>query len=303
MSVIEIQLNEPALGVNYIPAGKVRTENPYLFDFDQFGFPAFTEKNLAFVSALIENDSDYNGEDDKIAQAYKNLFSDGGQLNENNLALIVDDIDRVNTTHLAAEGPRGGGGGRKKTIERISGISNLRKRLLEKDDSLIADIGKMEQKYNFSFATKFCAYVSLRSLKQDNYCIFDNVVADVLPYYVYMYADNAELALLGSCCRPLLRGPRKGIIVSTVGKNARENVKNNSRKTKGFKEGCSDGDDASGYSCYRGLVDAVLKGIASKSKKPITIEYKQFDNLVWYYFKGKAGVQRRGAALRKIRLP
>ena len=74
----------------------------------------------------------------------------------------------------------------------------------------------------FRLLRSFVLTVSLRSLKQDNYCIFDNVVADVLPYYVHMYADNAELALLGSCCRPLLRGPRKGIIVSTVGKNARE---------------------------------------------------------------------------------
>ena len=66
--VIEIRLNEPALGVKYIPAGKVRSENPYLFDFDRFGFQLLLKRIWPFVSALIENDSDYNGEDDKIAQ-------------------------------------------------------------------------------------------------------------------------------------------------------------------------------------------------------------------------------------------
>ena len=52
--------------------------NPYEFDTDSNGFPVFTRKNIAFLQALIENDSDYrisyDYDNEKFESSYAGLL-------------------------------------------------------------------------------------------------------------------------------------------------------------------------------------------------------------------------------------
>lgn len=52
-----------------------RTANPYQFDLDQNGVPLFTDKNIAFVNGMVENDSNYNQTDkDELCKIFEGMF-------------------------------------------------------------------------------------------------------------------------------------------------------------------------------------------------------------------------------------
>ena len=237
------------------------TDDPYVFDTDQNGFPLFTIKNLALLEALLRYDSNYSASEDPSDRT-----TYAGMLDENGVPTTVDEIrdvvrsiDKVNSTHLASEGPTGGRRGIDLTVEAIAAIPDLADSLRSRNDELIDVIAVAGGKNNFSFATKFCAYtcVYANDISSDNYCIYDRVLAEVLPYYAYLYADDR---VLEKTCRV----NRKGKVVSTVEKC------------------CRDGHD---YALYRALVDAIIDGVKGQAGLQC-LPYKQFDQLLWYYFKG-----------------
>lgn len=238
--------------------------NPYEFDTDSNGFPVFTRKNIAFLQALIENDSDYrisyDYDNEKFESSYAGLLEKYGVSKEPIIMEgIVKSIDKFNATHLASEGPSGGGRGIKLTVDAILQIEDLEDRLKNKDDNIVVEIAHAvknqtgKNKVNFSFATKFCAYTSLGALKEDNYCIYDTVVQNILPYYIYIYLNDDGY----------YRTNRNG--------------KNCSIIEEKYKT-------STDYEGYRKLIDRLIDSIEEDIN--YRIRYKDFDNLLWYYFKG-----------------
>jgi len=254
----------------------------YTFDLDSNGFPAFTEKNMALLKFVIKNTSDYSIYSDNDTDEYKNSYagllekfgndftkyltpSKSGKKDElsnsvDTLYEVIASIDKLNSTHLSSEGKNGGNTGRALTARGIRGISNLMTRLSKKDNNIVHEIAMMGGKNNFSFATKFCAFVSLHALKKDNYCIYDDIVQSVLPYYVYMYAEKKEVL---KCCKTINAGRKNERIVSNI----------HSLKTK-----------KNGYKEYRALVNTIIKGI--KEKCGIKVSYFELDQMIWLHFKG-----------------
>lgn len=169
------------------------------------------------------------------------------------------------------------------TAQIIDGIEGLKERLNAGDDQLVFEISHASKIYldeahvtdvnkiNFSFATKFCHWACQYLELGDKYCIYDNVVASVFPYFVDSYASG-ELASW-DCCRMKRVNGAKGSqeLVSTI-----ENYKK----------------DDDGYTKYRNLYDAVLEGInkwRSDNNQNGEIGYREVDRLIWYYFKGASG--------------
>lgn len=238
--------------------------NPYKFDTDSNGFPVFTRKNITFLQALIENDSDYrisyDYDNEKFESSYAGLLEKYG-VSKDPIIMegIVKSIDKFNATHLASEGPAGGGRGIKLTVEAILQIEDLEDKLRNKDDNIVVEIARAvknqtgKNKVNFSFATKFCAYTSLGALEQDNYCIYDKVVQNILPYYIYTYLNDDSY----------YRTNRNG--------------KNCSIIEEKYKM-------TTDYEGYRKLIDRLIDSIEEDIN--YRIRYKDFDNLLWYYFKG-----------------
>ena len=236
-------------------------DDPYVFDTDQNGFPLFTKKNLALLGALLRYDSNYSASEDPSDPAVYSgmLDANGVPATVDGIRDVVKSLDKVNSTHLASEGPAGGGRGVELTVEAIAAIPDLADRLCASDDGLVDEIATAGGKNNFSFATKFCAYtcVYARDIRSDNYCIYDRVLAEILPYYAYLYAD-------GDIYRHFCRANSRGRIVSEV------------------ESRCKDEHD---YALYRMLVDSVIRGVKEQSGL-WHLPYKQFDQLLWYYFKG-----------------
>lgn len=248
----------------------IKKDKPYEFDFDANGVLALTGENVERIRFLIENDSSYrtdtSAEETKdIKDLCKKYQSEGVLTNNERRKLIkslVTSIDKANSTHQASEGPGGGGNGREKTAEYISNkIENLEKRLEAGDPSLVDDIAdkSIDGRYTFSFASKFCTYAARELYPgEDKYSIYDKVVRTALPYYSCVYLGEEMRLWRGRC----IKDP-----YSKFG-------------DKKFKN-----EDEWKYKRYSDLIGEIIK--ANKMKTGYEISRENFDNLLWYYFKGE----------------
>lgn len=275
------------------------SESPYEFDVDEHGVVTFTKKNLAFLNGILKYDSNYNASfeennEDKM-QTYVGMLQhldffsldvipesdekDELGTTKDMLYKVIESLDKINSTHLSSEGNSKKDDitttgkrnrGRAKVAAKIRDIGGdkLKTLLKNRDAGLVAMIADpaVGGKHNFSFATKFCAYVSLYALGEDNYCIYDEIVQSVLPYFVYMYVD-----------KDTFEKKYKDIYRTVKGTKANHYVARNKSLVNKYK----DNDD---YAGYRALIDDIIKGIERKLGNKLT--YAEFDRLVWYYFKG-----------------
>jgi len=271
--------------------------SPYEFDTDENGLPTFTQKNIAFLNGILRYDSNYSTSSDKSNSEYQNSYagllentdffsfpplrdSEGyDELGEriDVLYKVIESIDKINSTHLSSEGnsKKDNGTsnekrnkGRAKVAAKIREIGgqNLNNLLENADTEIVNKIADslVGGKHNFSFATKFCSYVSIHALGKDNYCIYDEILQSVLPYYAYMYVDDFK--------------KKYPYIYKTI--NA---TKSNGYKTRNeslvYQYKIDDN-----YAGYKKLIDEIINGIKNKTGE--NISYADFDHLVWYYFKG-----------------
>lgn len=165
-----------------------------------------SRRNIALVEAMIRHDSDYsnseNTEDMKSSAFWlKELKKILVEKKESQytyrqiLDYCVQYIDSENSTHLNADGV-----GRKQLRERLEQMD--KPKLIEflrcpnKEGYKLVEIlskkttvedDKHHARTNFSFATKFCHYACFQLFEglteQDNFSIFDSVVAKHLPKY------------------------------------------------------------------------------------------------------------------------
>lgn len=251
--------------------------NSYKFDLDLNGVLALTERNVERIDFLIANDSKYrqSTSDDPI-ETFCNKYPYFWCKNEaydrppeDLTKELVTIVDKANSTHQSSEGPnvkKGEHDGRGKTAKYIiDNCSNLGERLESGDPELVDEIACSllgeddKERYTFSFASKFCTYVS-RGLfpASDNYSIYDNVVRMALPYYACVYLDE-ELPM------------RKGRCVKDPYSKFGEKEHRDESKWK-YKE-------------YAGLIKRIID--ENEKKTGYRISRKDFDHLLWYYFKGE----------------
>ncbi len=83
----------PAIEATFFP------DDPYRFDVDQNGFPVFSDKNIAFVNGLVNNDSNYTWIDPGTISSLFERASDGDR---NAIRDVVYFTNKMNSTHLAA---------------------------------------------------------------------------------------------------------------------------------------------------------------------------------------------------------
>lgn len=229
----------------------------YSFDVDKNGFPVLTEKNVDLINFLIDNDSNYRYDADplNVDSTYNIIKKFGRTYNINELEKIVTKIDLQNSTHQSSEGPNGGNKGRNITAQYISNIDNLYERIKNEDAELVNEIAEaIPTRYTFSFASKYCTYISRYLFDADGYSIYDLILCNILPYYVWVY----------------------------LGENHKSNKKSKVASEYGTKW---KGD----YKGYRDLIDR----IRMKSNELIgySICREDFDHLLWYYFKGDRDIK------------
>ena len=275
----------------------VKTSSTYEFDTDQNGFPTFTKKNIEFLNGILRYDSSYSTSSDKNNPEYQNSYAGilegkgedffnfsptaaSSEVDElgnpiDDLYRVIVSIDNINSTHLSSEGNSNNSEtsnekrnkGRAKVAQEIRNLGGdyLKESLQAGNTEIIETIAdsNVGGKRNFSFATKFCSYVSIHALGQDKYCIYDEILQQVLPYYAYMYIDDDTLYK---------------DLYKTIKATKRNKDSRNESTVSSFKQ------EKDGYEKYRNIINKIIEGV--KNKINVTISYADFDHMVWYYFKG-----------------
>jgi len=246
------------------------------FDLDENGAPLFTQNNIKLINTFLKYDSKYSSAENEsninynssYAGILKSLKSDffnfkryEDYINEKDyvendvLYKVIESIDKINSTHLASEGRKGGNKGRIKTAIGISKIINLKKLLNSGDANLVQTIATFATTNKISFASKFCHYVCRFALDNENlYCVYDSVVQSILPYYLYKYNVHEF----------------KQTYIT--------------KRTKNNVSTLDDNKDNNTYAKYRNYIDKLI--INLKKETNIKITYSVLDHLLWYFFKG-----------------
>lgn len=178
--------------------------------------------------------------------------------------------------------------------EIINDKVNLNRLIKAGDEQAVYRIAHYSEKYakeqlgieivknNFSFASKFCHYACVNGLEEeklgrnrDLFPIYDSVVTQVLPYYIWVYSDKVEPSKHGRC-------------------------KTKYRTLEKLLEDCRSNDDPAGYQQFRSYYDNVIKGIdrwrEANGQSGLNVpeigekgelSYRHVDRLIWYYFKGR----------------
>ena len=243
----------------------------YKLDLDGNGAPLFTKKNFDIIDCILRYDSNYRAVTDESYPEYKKHYAyilkngTNPQLpkDRDTLKKVIASINKIDSTHLYV------GKAFEKILDYIDSIPSpsLSVKIKMSDNSIVDNIANASKinggkRFNISFASKFCAYVSRIVFGLDNYCIYDNVVQSVLPYYHYLYSGSAN-----------------GCVYY------RKDNKNNNRST------VAESVCRYGYAWYRKVVDETLLGI--KNAFNVDLTYAKFDHLVWYYFKGSEELRQR----------
>lgn len=261
--------------------------NPYILDYCKLQnapeLPALTRKNANFITAVIKLDSNYGRDADVSNKPHKtfdplksskgkecgstafwfNKMKNGGDF-ETCLAGAIVAIDRVNSTHLEASVD-----GRtiiRKRILKICSkysdiVAELEKNLMDQNH-IIAEIaapigakrGNTSNRYNVSFASKFCAYAAKYLETQQQYVIYDQVIASHLWLYVDAYL-----------CEKLDK--KTFDFYSYREKQIKKNQPIDIRKF---------------YLDYSQKIEKIIDQVGSQG-----ISKEEFDHIVWYCLKGK----------------
>lgn len=259
-------------------------DDNYNLDLDENNMLLFTRKNMLLIKTCVTIDSAYRNaiaENDESAAHYIKTFlcdKEGHlKIEDEIIREICKRIDRENSTHLAVtannhsdEPSAKNNGGLDEMVKRISLIDGhegiLEKRLRAADDLLVTELAeKIGRVRKCSFASKFCAIISIFAFNLDNYSKYDKVICDVLPYYAKKYLNENYYNF-----------NRKKHVVSTI--------KNEFETDKGFN-----------YKGYRELIDRIITelkkqegNIFSENISENIINYPKdvFDMMLWYYYKG-----------------
>ena len=223
-------------------------------------FIDFTQNNIKLIDFCLTIDSSYRNAFNSASigsSAY--LIANKWSFDKDTIKDICEKIDKENSTHLAVSGyKKGANTGVDAVVKKILSITNFDTRLKNADADLVNEIaGAIPQISKFSFASKFCTYVSRYKDKNPNaYSIYDKVISEILPYYEWKFLHPKKV---------YARKNRKNKVVSTI--------EDTFAKKGNFN-----------YDGYNTLIGQIIDTI-NKEKK-FNVDRSTFDKMLWYYYKG-----------------
>ena len=222
-------------------------------------FIDFTQNNIELIDFCLSIDSSYRDAFNPTSigsSAY--LITNEWSFDKDTIKDICERIDKENSTHLAVSGHnKGDNKGVDAVVKKILDIDDFETRLKKEDADLVNEIAKAVPEISkFSFASKFCTYVSIYKDKNPNaYSIYDKVISEILPYYEWKFLHTTKNA----------QKNRNKKVVSTI--------ENTFAKKGSFN-----------YEGYNKLIGQIIEAI--NKEKNLTIDRLTFDRMLWYYYKG-----------------
>lgn len=239
----------------------------YELTFDENGLLDFTQKNIDLIETCISIDSRYRRAFDVTNEEGSAWFIKNNLdfNNEHTIELLCKLIDAENSTHLSVSGTKTGSENNRgidEMVKRISGIPDVEDRIKEGDLLLVDYLAQASDRiYKLSFASKFCTYVARYRFGSDKFSIYDKVVQRTIPYYAWNYLGERYIG-------------RKNSSIS-IERGFSNSPKNTIR--------C--------YVDYSNLIERIIEQINCKRK--LKIGRKDFDHMLWYYYKGDESLINR----------
>lgn len=236
-------------------------------------FIDFTQNNIELIDFCLSIDSSYRDAFNPTSigsSAY--LITNEWSFDKDTIKDICERIDKENSTHLAVSGHnKGDNKGVDAVVKKILDIDDFETRLKKEDADLVNEIAKAVPEISkFSFASKFCTYVSIYKDKNPNaYSIYDKVISEILPYYEWKFLHTTKNA----------QKNRNKKVVSTI--------ENTFAKKGSFN-----------YEGYNKLIGQIIEAI--NKEKNLNIDRLTFDRMLWYYYKGDEKLRQE--ALNEIQL-
>lgn len=174
----------------------------YFLQRDKTGMLVISLDNVARAEAMINSNPRYRQEEVKNSIQHLAVYIDKKQLLPAQdykpiFTKIVSSINAKNSTRMSADDQA-------KIVDYlVLEQSRLIARLYNRDYCLICEIVNSATNKNYSFATKFCHYMCYwlfqDKRQQDNFSIYDNVVARILGQYAALCgiyrSDGSEYEL------------------------------------------------------------------------------------------------------------
>lgn len=245
----------------------------------------FTQNNIDLINFCISIDSSYrNAFNDEYKGSSAELIKNHWSFDQKTITKICKQIDKENSTHLTVSGYKKNNKltktknnqnnqGLQLVVQKIMKIPNFENELKNAKPELVNEIANAVNGVSkFSFASKFCSYVSRYKFNNQNaYSIYDKVISEILPYYAWKFLGTTKYA------RKKCNQTKE--IVSTIEDSFAN--KNN------FD-----------YKCYNDLIGSIIEAI--NVKKALKVDRTIFDKILWYYYKGDK--QLRKDALSEIQI-
>lgn len=228
--------------------------SPYEFDTIWTGVPVFTDKNIALITAMVNNDSAYRLSFDPKWEKSSARFLSKGFPKKDDVLEAVTLIDQENSTHISSTGSKKGSGGGREIVAKyiIDHYESIKSQIKNGETKVVNELSlkPVKGRANISFASKFCVYVNRYCFDRDYYSIVDNVLLQVLPAYEAIYLRRSVDK------RKWLRQQEKA-------------------KESPFP-----------YDMYNDAIGEILDNINKSGYLSAEVSRKEFDLLLWYYYKG-----------------
>lgn len=227
-------------------------KSTYEFDTIWEKIPVFTDKNIALITAMVNNDSAYRRAFDiTCGTSSAGFLSKGFPESYKDILEAVKLLDRENSTHLSSTGrDKGSGGGRDKVAEYVKAHHDaIQSEIASGNASVVIELSEkpIPGRLIISFASKFCAFTNRYCFGGDCYSIVDNFLLQVLPAYEAIYL----------------------------------NVPIDKRKWLRQQE-----NKYFDYKAYQDTIQEILNKINGSGDVSTQVGRKEFDLLLWYYYKG-----------------
>lgn len=248
-------------------------------------FIDFTQKNIDLICFCVSVDSSYrNAFNAEYLGSTAELITKHWKFNREYLTRLCEQISKENSTHLAVSGNKKNdkntdngnietNKGVELVVDKILSIEDFENKLESANLDLVNEIaGCVAGVSKFSFASKFCSYVSRYRFKNNNaYSIYDKVISEILPYYEWAFLHTTNYV-----------------------RQKRNKTKDNVSTIADIfaKKGSFD------YAGYNELINEIIQAI--NTERNLEIDRTIFDRVLWYYYKGDA--QLRQDALNTIQI-
>jgi len=222
------------------------------FELDKNGFPKLTEKNVKLIDFIIKNDSNYRSDNDKENRLSTIILVKQYQKepSKENLRKVIKAIDKQNSTHLSVTGQeKGSNQGIELTTKYIFykiGINELNKQIKHEQNSLVDDIAKN------SIPNRYVISFASKFCTYMSRYMFNK--EDKFSIY-----DGVMSSILPYYYYQYVNEKEKIVITKEVMKKR-------------------------GYKWYSDIICKIIK--EAEEKENYKISRKDFDHLLWYYYKG-----------------